>query len=512
VKSGEGDATLELKMKPGKDLTFTVLSADGKPVADATAVMATPGQQAQISNGRVMNYSNAQQAASDPNGKIDFPPETEAFAIEVVADEGFAKVDQNTLAKSSEVKLMPWGEIKGRMMKGSKPATDEYVDINSTEVGGYDPQKPRIYSNASAKTDANGNFALDRIAPGKWSLGRRVQLTNNSWSSVNLATVDVEAGKTAEVAIGGNGRPVVGKVVLPADMASRSDWSYGFSQMNLQNTVSVPGPDMPLLVRLSSADTQRKWMEDWMKTDAGKKYAAALQDMQLNNRSYPIAIQSDGTFRVDDVIAGHYTVNINISKMVTENGMTRQEEMAIGNAEFTMPEIPGGRSDDPLQLDPIQITSVGKYKVGDKIVDLPLVTTAGKSMRLSDFKGRYLLIDFFHPMDLSIAAFKTLSTEYGQDNRLVMMTVIPGVFAPGQTPPNINNNPWINAAVVMKDGGSTWQTLHQNFDLDRSMGAWLIGPDGTVVAEDLVGPAIRAAVVAALGPSQAPATQPATQP
>jgi hypothetical protein len=512
VRSDEGDVTLDLKMKPGKDIMFTVLSADGKPVTDATAVMATPGQQANINNGRVMNYSSSQQATSSADGKIDFPPETGIYEIEVVADEGFAKLDSDALAKSSEVKLMPWGQLKGKMMKGSKPAVDEWVDINDSAMEPYDPQKPRIYSSSSAKTDANGNFALDRIAPGKWNLGRRVQITSNSWSSVNLATVDVEPGKTAEVAIGGNGRPVVGKVVLPPDIASRSDWSYGFSQINSQDTVDVQGPDMPLLVRMSSAETQQKWMQNWMKSDAGKKYMAAIQDRQRNMHTYPIAIQSDGSFRADDVQPGHYTVNINIWKMVTQNGMTTQQNLAMANAEFTMPDIPGGRSDEPLQLDPIEIGIVGKYKVGDKVVDLPLVTPAGKTMRLSSFKGKYVLIDFFHGLDMSIQPFIALSTEYGQDNRLVIMSIIPGFFQSGQTPPKLNNNPWIQAGVVVTGGGVAWQSLHTNFDIDNSTGVWLIGPDGKVVAEDLNGPEIRAAVVSALGRPQVPATQPTTQP
>jgi protocatechuate 3,4-dioxygenase beta subunit len=514
VKSDEGDATLDLKMKAGKDLIFTVLNADGKPVADATAVMATPGQQAQINNGHVMNYSSSQQATSGADGKIDFPPETGAYLIEVVADEGFAKVTPDSLSKSTDVKLEPWGQIKGTMMKGSKPAANQFVDLNNTEMEmeQYDPRKPRIYSSSSAKTDADGNFSLDRVAPGKWSVGRRVQLSSNSWSSVTLATVEVEAGKTAEVKLGGNGRPITGKVILPPDLAGRSDWNYGFSQLSTRNNISVTGPPMPLLVRMSSAETQQKWMQNWLKSDDGKKYVAAIQEQQRNMRSYPVAVESDGTFRIDDVIPGDYSLNINIMKMVTDNGMQREEQLGIGSADVTMPQIPGGRSDDPLQLDPIQITGLGKYKVGDTIADLSLVTPGGKSIKLSDFKGKYVLIDFFRGMDLLIPAFKTLSAEYGQDNRLVMMTIIPGMFPPGQTPPKLNDNPWIQAGVVTSGFGSAWQNVHSKFDIDNSSGAWLIGPDGKVVAEDLAGPAIRETVMAALGPAQVPATQPATQP
>jgi hypothetical protein len=70
----------------------------------------------------------------------------------------------------------------------------------------------------------------------------------------------------------------------------------------------------------------------------------------------------------------------------------------------------------------------------------------------------------------------------------------------------LNNNPWPQAAIA---GQGNWAVLNTSFGDRNSLGAWLIGPDGKVVAEDLSGGAIKSAVIAALG---APATQPTTAP
>jgi hypothetical protein len=147
-----------------------------------------------------------------------------------------------------------------------------------------------------------------------------------------------------------------------------------------------------------------------------------------------------------------------------------------------------------------------KYKVGDSVFDLAMRTPEGKDLKLSDFRGKYVLIDFFHPFDINIASFTDVYADYGRDSRLALLTINPEFLMRGQNPIRLNNNPWPQTAIV---GQGNWGLINANFDAQNSTGAWFIGPDGKVVAEDLSGKAIKSAVVSALG---APATQPATAP
>ncbi|MGD0388343.1 MAG: carboxypeptidase regulatory-like domain-containing protein [Tepidisphaeraceae bacterium] len=504
VKSDEGDVTLDLKMKPGKDLILTVQTADGKPVAGATAAMALPGSQVFINSSReIQNNMNSSQT-SGADGRIDFPPQTGNFKIAVIADAGYAETDQDALAKSPVVTLSPWGRIEGRMLVGSKPATGVNVDVFSSRSMGYDPQEPRIFNQLSAKTDDDGKFVLDRVPPGSWTIGRRVTLSNNSWTDAAIQSVEVDPGKTVSVQVGGTGRAVVGKVMLSPELSGRSDWAYNFCRIMSSQRVAFTGPPMPLLVRMSSAETRQKWMQDWMKTDAGKAYVADRQKAMANMRNFPFSVSPDGSFRVDDVPAGDYQLSINIQQTNNSNGFG--QPIAMGNAEFTVPEMPGGRSDEPLQLDPVWVVVLTKYNVGDSVFDLAMRTPEGKALKLSDFRGKYLLLDFFHPFDTNIASFKDVYADYGRDGRFALLTISAEFLMPGQTPIRLNNNPWPQAAIA---GQGNWAVINNNFGVQNSPGAWLIGPDGKVVAEDLSGGAIKSAVIAALG---APATQPTTAP
>ncbi|MGD0767949.1 MAG: carboxypeptidase regulatory-like domain-containing protein [Tepidisphaeraceae bacterium] len=505
VKSDEGDVTLDLKMKPGKDLILTVQSADGKPVAGATAAMALPGQQVFIQNSREIQNNMVSTAISGADGRIDFPPQSGNFKIAVIADAGYAETDQDALAKSPVVTLSPWGRIEGRMMVGSKPATGINVDVfSSGRYMAYDAQQPRVFDQLNAKTDDDGKFVVDRVPPGGWTVGRRVQLSSNSWTDAAIQSVEVEPGKTVSVNVGGTGRAVEGKVIVSPELSGRTDWAYGYCQITSQRQVSFAGPPMPLLVRMSSAETQQKWMRDWMKTDAGKAYAANQQKAFANMRNFPFSVSPDGSFRVDDVPAGDYQLSINIQQTNNQNGFG--QPIGMGSAEFTIPEMPGGRSDEPLQLESVWVVGLAKYKVGDSVFDLAMRTPEGKNLKLSDFRGKYVLLDFFRPFDTNIASFKDVYAAYGGDGRLALLTINPEFLMKGQNPPRLNSNPWPQTAIV---GQSNWAVINTNFGAQNSTGAWLIGPDGKVVAEDLNGNAIKSAVIAALG---APATQPATAP
>jgi hypothetical protein len=521
LKPEDGDATLDLKMRPGKDIVATVHAPDGSVVSGAMVVLALPGQnQAFIMNSRQLQNMGASQRTTGADGRIDFPPQAGIFKIAVFADAGYAEADQDSLAKSADITLAPWGRIEGQLMVGSKPAAGQTVDVLEQNMMGYDPQKPIIRDQLSAPTDADGKFVLDRVPPGTWNITRRIPFRSNGWSYSPLQSgVEVSAGKTVTVNVGGTGRPVVGRVIILPELASRLDWAYSSCNISTRSDSSFPAVPMPDDIRNATPEKQQAWGREWIKTDAGKAFVQKMQKSQMNRRSYPFTVNADGSFRVEDVLAGDYELNIDLRKNENRNGMPF-ERVGVGAVEFTVPEMPGGRSDEPLQIDPVTIVKLAKYVVGDEVYDLAM-TSNGKNLKVSDFRGKYLLLDIRPPMKYSVAPVKAVYDDYGHDDRLAMLTVWI-YFGPMGRPTTSPDAPWQQAAVVPTGPDSA--ILGTNFGIDdsfsysRSSGSvapsratfdWLIGPDGKVVAADLSGDAVKAAVTAALGP---PATQPATAP
>lgn len=157
----------------------------------------------------------------------------------------------------------------------------------------------------------------------------------------------------------------------------------------------------------------------------------------------------------------------------------------------------------------MEVVRFGHYDVGDEVADLDLMTTDGKSMRLTDLRGKYVLLWFGAANNLSFLEqpLKKVYGEYGHDDRLVMLEIAPEFVLKGQTPGKMGNDPWTQAGMVT--GVDAWQIMNTNFGTGH---AWLIGRDGKVVGKDLTGEGILAAVKGVLGEAQIPASEPSTMP
>ncbi len=146
--------------------------------------------------------------------------------------------------------------------------------------------------------------------------------------------LQTEPGQTTHVRIGGTGQPVIGRLVAPPGFETQMDW-------------------VALAPRITSLIPQSKYPAQWGSMTQDEKNQWFLTE----NRSYPMAISADGTFRVEDVPSGTYDVQIALSDSLTNGASVLRH---ILRREFAVPELPNGRSDEPLdlgdfELQPIQL-------------------------------------------------------------------------------------------------------------------------------------------------------------
>jgi peroxiredoxin len=160
--------------------------------------------------------------------------------------------------------------------------------------------------------------------------------------------------------------------------------------------------------------------------------------------------------------------------------------------------LPGGRSDQALEIPEVQMSMVPRVLVGDLAPEFTVKTFDGKDLKLSDFKGRYALVDFFStrssPEANDIPALKAAATAFVGDDRLVMIGI--GLGSPEEMRQFTQKNglTWTAATLDPKQ-----PTLH-TFGIRNLPSIWLIGPDGKVLAKNLRGDAIKSSLTAALGP------------
>ena len=87
-----------------------------------------------------------------------------------------------------------------------------------------------------------------------------------------MQSADVKPGGTNTVQINLSGRPVTGHVKRDATLAAAAE----SQQCSLMLQPDVTPPQVPK--EMDTQEKVQKWYQEWMKTDAGKKYAGAMKN------------------------------------------------------------------------------------------------------------------------------------------------------------------------------------------------------------------------------------------
>jgi protocatechuate 3,4-dioxygenase beta subunit len=292
----------------GAPLRGRVLNAGGKPAADVLVYVVSARQVLLLSSDGTPVIDQDPPVKTDVDGRFTSNAKSATFLIVAVSPDGIAEINETDFAREPSLRLAPWASIDGKAMIGSAPAAHVRVDVSSA---GTSPRNgpdfpPNVVQEMQSVTDADGDFHFPKVMPGQGAISRMIlipesdgQLTQSSAFSLRIK---LEPRADEKLTLGGVGRPVVGKVVIPPEVAARKDWY------------------------------DRAWV----------RHTQTPQSSAL--RDYAFALGPDGSFRVDDIESGDYQVTVLM--MPNKPGAF----LAEAHSAFTMPPVDGGRSDVPLQI------------------------------------------------------------------------------------------------------------------------------------------------------------------
>ena len=340
-KTEEGDIAFDFKLTKQDWPGGIIKLPDGTPVAGAKVILGTSSQPLFIENGRNIQTSFSPFVETNAEGRFSFPPRTERYLLVVLHDRGCAEVSDKQLETSSLITLQPWGRMEGTLRIGSRPGNNENVAIwaeSSSRTSG----EPRAFYQWETTTDSNGHFALERLKAGSVKVGRRIKTSDRRASSSYGASVEVKSGETAEVSIGGTGRPIIGRVALPADYNQPVDWSDAEASIRTKN-------------------------ENTIKEDLLRLYQLLFSEQAVGKNfcSYAVIIGPDGSFRAEDVPEGEYEISISLYEpLPAKSGVS--ESIASLHKELKIAAMPGGRSDEPLDVGTLVLKVHNSPKSGQK--------------------------------------------------------------------------------------------------------------------------------------------------
>ena len=435
-----------------------VLRPDGRPAQGAS--LAPLGRRdalgnfdVQISNGALVKKSStAPVVETDASGHFRWTNAFQWSGVMVVHESGYAEVPTNKLGRAIAVHLQPWARIKGVAKTGTRPWTFQRIAI-------WD-MRNQVYFDESwykTTTDLEGRFSFDHVPPGEWALHRDFIVSADSRQHEPAMSIRIAPGEVSRVVYGGLGRPVVGRVAV--------------------NDAAVP--ITPALLRQNHFDRP---------IDEGR-----------GRELWIIGCETNGSFRLDNVKSGTYELYIGL-KDTDPNARSLRGQVRM---KVKVPEAAGGVSDEALDLGTltIDVHPEERVELGDfgEAPDFEIPTSDGGRVTLHSQRGKFVLLDFWAtwcgPCIREIPNLKEVHKAFGRGPRLVLVGL------------NIDekNDTWQKAVVAHKlewiqgyAGPPTEGGVTTKYGVEGYPAIFLINPEGRIIAKNLRGKSIFAAVNKAL--------------
>ncbi|HVM62194.1 MAG TPA: sigma-70 family RNA polymerase sigma factor [Verrucomicrobiae bacterium] len=354
--SGETTAAADFKLVRSAWIQGVVRTADGQPAANVEVFLVTPGLPLVVENGHRGSGQAATSVLTGDDGRFEFSPPGKPFLVVALHDKGYAQAASEHPGTLPDLVLRPWARIDGAMYIGSRAAARQKVSLGMDWARQSDDQ-PSVLFEANTMTDDTGHFLLDHVPAGdvivvRWICSNERFQTFEATRSVRLHT---DFGQTAQVTIGGTGRPVVGQLVVAAGFERKVDWSACDSSV-LLTLPELPKPTLPNdwagMTEERKQAWYKQWRNSWNTSDEGRAYWKTF-------RAYPFAVRPDGSFRVEDVEPGIYHFDVILRGEPRTNGAAIvRQPIAWLKHEFTVPEMPEERSDEPLDLGDLELQPV----------------------------------------------------------------------------------------------------------------------------------------------------------
>ncbi|MGC3961504.1 MAG: carboxypeptidase-like regulatory domain-containing protein [Verrucomicrobiota bacterium] len=313
-----GVVQVTLRLKPSTSVRGILVNAQGQPVPGATVALtkdsSSGGPQIQLRKARLSSYNrDTKIVTTDAEGKFTLgsPPETGGLVV-AAAEVGFARATVDEVRSTGRLVLQEFGRVEGTIKVAGSPSEGQEFMFSLMNIG-VSPD----WESYRTKSDADGKFAFEKIPPGEGQVVRLIKMNPNSWMHSHNTSVTVESGKTARVSFGEEGAVIKGQVRIEVPPGEGE-------VINFSGSLNTKLPNM----NLNFATPEEA--AAFYKSDAWKEQMKQM-------KHYGIAVNADGSFSVDSIPPGEYTLSVGATKPKPGQDSWSQRPFASGSTTITVP-------------------------------------------------------------------------------------------------------------------------------------------------------------------------------
>jgi thiol-disulfide isomerase/thioredoxin len=511
-------AGLQVEAKPA--ITIKMQTPDGRPISNET-VFCVGADSNVILKGTTIK-SDGERLLTDAEGRLAVKLGKENLVFVIANDKGFGMAYSFDLVNNPTIVVQPWGRIEGIRTNRGQPRANQRLWLRMDEDSlGLSADMNRmdisrcVQIKGEAMTDSQGRFTFEHVPPVGIILWENRKIPSRS-SITLVPPIWVKPGETTNVEIKTQGRTVVGRLKLApglaADINIASCHSGLMSDRQSLSTflilaadsnatfygclnpgvnwygkfhVKFEGPEMPK--EFDTPEKRIKWWFDFYKSDMGREW------LKLSAERADFEFHSDGTF-IGEMVEPREKYRLD--GFVERKG----EKIAmLDNVYIAVPPAKSRGDNKPFDMGEVVLKPSVNFKFGDAAPDFNVETLDGKPLKLSDFRGKYVLLDFWAtwcgPCVAEMPNLKKVYEAFGQDKRFVMISLSEDSDRETAKKFVVSNDiRWTQVFI----GKGSKGTVIVDYGVYSIPSIFLVGPDGKIMDDGLTGNEIKKAVSAAL--------------
>jgi len=289
---------------------------------------------------------------------------------------------------------------------------------------------------------------------------------------------------------------VQGRVSMPGEVSEAIN-TEGLSLdkvvITLKGKYNHPKMPYPAEWREMKPEERTEWRNAFMDTDGYKVYLRAVEEARAKRQVYKTELAEDGSFTFANVKPAWYELAAIIMHPDAEDDRSLELARAHAMRQFFV-----RKNDKPSYVN-LTLRLKNVLTPGDQAPDWTATAYDGSEFKLSDFRGKFVLFDFWATWCGTCraefpnleAVFKDYGGERFETIGLSVDETIDAARSALEESPVAYRQGWVGDLKRHEE-------IAEAHGFQSIPSIWLIGPNGKIIARDLHREKIREAVMAAL--------------